>query len=76
MLSLERFTAIREINTRHQYAVVEAGVLNDGLGRAAAAAGMFYPPDPGSFVLWNPSRRWRPRSAALPWGGPPRPSIR
>ena len=51
MLSLERFTAIREINTRHQYAVVEAGVLNAGLGRAAAAAGMFYPPDPGSFEI-------------------------
>ena len=59
MLSLERFTAIREINTRHP-----------------AAAGMFYPPDPGSFELWIPSRRWRPRSAALPWGGPPRPSMR
>jgi glycolate oxidase len=51
MLSLERFTAIREINTRHQYAVVEAGVLNADLGRAAAAAGMFYPPDPGSFEI-------------------------
>jgi glycolate oxidase len=51
MLSLERFTAIREINMRHQCAVVEAGVLNAGLGRAAAAAGMFYPPDPGSFEI-------------------------
>src|ERR1700685_4123449 len=51
MLSLERFTAIREINMRHQCAVVEAGVLNADLGRAAAAAGMFYPPDPGSFEI-------------------------
>src|SRR5271156_6947450 len=44
MLSLERFTAIREVNARQQYAVVEAGVLNADLGRAAAAAGVFYPP--------------------------------
>jgi glycolate oxidase len=51
MLSLERFTAIRDINARQQYAVVEAGVLNADLGRAAAAKGMFYPPDPGSFEI-------------------------
>ena len=48
MLSLQRFTAIREINMRHQCAVVEAGVLNADLGRAAAAAGMFYPPIPAA----------------------------
>ncbi len=51
MLSLERFTAIREINTRHQCAVAEAGVLTADLGRTAAAAGMSYPPDPGSFEI-------------------------
>jgi glycolate oxidase len=51
VLSLERLTAIREINAAQQYAVVEAGVLNADLGRAAAAAGMFYPPDPGSFEI-------------------------
>ena len=51
VLSLERLTAIREIDAPHQYAVVEAGVLNADLGRAAAAAGMFYPPDPGSFEI-------------------------
>jgi glycolate oxidase len=51
VLSLERFTAIREINARYQYAVVEAGVLNADLGRAATAEGMFYPPDPGSFEI-------------------------
>ena len=51
MLSLERFTAIREVNVARQYAVVEAGVLNADLGRAAVAAGMFYPPDPGSFEI-------------------------
>jgi len=51
VLSLERLTAIREISARQQYAVAEAGVLNADLGRAAAAAGMFYPPDPGSFEI-------------------------
>ena len=51
MLSLERLTAIREVNAAHQYAVVEAGVINADLGRAAAATGMFYPPDPGSFEI-------------------------
>jgi glycolate oxidase len=51
VLSLERLTAIREINAAHQYAVVEAGVINADLGRAALAAGMFYPPDPGSFEI-------------------------
>jgi glycolate oxidase len=51
VLSLERLTAIREVSAKHQYAVVEAGVLNADLGRAAAAAGMFYPPDPGSFEI-------------------------
>ena len=51
VLSLERLTAIREINRAGQYAVVEAGVINADLGRAAAAAGLFYPPDPGSFEI-------------------------
>jgi glycolate oxidase len=51
MLSLERLKTIREINPQRQYAIVEAGVLNADLGRAAAAAGMFYAPDPGSFEI-------------------------
>jgi glycolate oxidase len=51
LLSLERLTAIREINAAQQYAIVEAGVINADLGRAATAAGMFYPPDPGSFEI-------------------------
>jgi glycolate oxidase len=50
-LSLERMTAIREINARGQYAIAEAGVVNADLGRAAAAASLFYPPDPGSFEI-------------------------
>ncbi|HSZ43594.1 MAG TPA: FAD-linked oxidase C-terminal domain-containing protein [Trebonia sp.] len=51
MLTLEGLTAIREVNARDQYAVVEAGVLNAAVGRAATAAGLFYPPDPGSFEI-------------------------
>ncbi len=51
VLSLERLTAIREIDTQRQFAVVEAGVINADLGRAAAAQRMFYPPDPGSFEI-------------------------
>ena len=51
VVSLERLTATREVNARDQYAVVEAGVLNADVGRAAAAAGLFYPPDPASFEI-------------------------
>ncbi len=51
VLSLERMRRIREINTEQRYAVVEAGVINADLGRAAAEAGLFYPPDPGSFEI-------------------------
>jgi glycolate oxidase len=51
ILSLEKLTAIREINTASQYAIVEAGVLNADVGRAAADHGLFYPPDPGSFEI-------------------------
>ena len=48
VLSLERLTTIRTIDPVGQFAVVEAGVINADLGRAAAVAGLFYPPDPGS----------------------------
>jgi glycolate oxidase len=51
VVSLEKLTAIREVNPQRQYAVAEAGVLNADLGRAAASAGMFYPPDPGSLEI-------------------------
>lgn len=51
VLSLERMTAIREISVSDQLAVVEAGVINADLGRAAAPHGLFYPPDPGSFEI-------------------------
>jgi glycolate oxidase len=51
VLSLERMTAIREIDASDQMAVVEAGVINADLGRAVREHGLFYPPDPGSFEI-------------------------
>ncbi len=51
VLSLERMTAIREIEAGDQMAVVEAGVINADLGRAVRSHGLFYPPDPGSFEI-------------------------
>lgn len=51
VVCLERMTALREINSADQVAVVEAGVINADLERAARQHGMFYPPDPGSFEI-------------------------
>src|ERR1700761_2158917 len=51
IVSLERMTALREIDPVDQIAVAEAGVINADLERAARKQGMFYPPDPGSFEI-------------------------
>ncbi|MBY6412822.1 FAD-binding protein [Rhodococcus sp. BP-252] len=51
IVSLEKMTAIREIDPLDQTVVVEAGVVNADVGRAAAPHGLFYPPDPGSFEV-------------------------
>lgn len=51
IVSLEKLTAIRLVDQANQCAVVEAGVINADVGRAAARAGLFYPPDPGSFEI-------------------------
>ena len=51
IVSLERMDAVREVNAADQLAVVEAGVINADLERAARAHGMFFPPDPGSFEI-------------------------
>lgn len=48
LLSLQRMSSILEIDPASQLAVVEPGVLNSELSRAARAAGMYYPPDPSS----------------------------
>jgi len=51
MLCLERMTAVLEVSTVDQVARVEAGVRTIELARAAADAGLFYPPDPGSWEI-------------------------
>ncbi|MFI7123072.1 FAD-binding oxidoreductase [Amycolatopsis sp. NPDC049868] len=48
VLSTERMTAIREINTAERLAVVEPGVVNETLRTACAEHGLWYPPDPAS----------------------------
>lgn len=49
VLSLERMTAITEVNVSERYAVVQAGVINDDLRRHVEAHGLWYPPDPASY---------------------------
>lgn len=51
VLSTEFLTAIKTIDTANQIAVVEPGVINDDLRRAAAAHGLWYPPDPASYQI-------------------------
>ena len=50
VLSTERMRAI-EIDTASRVAVVEPGALNVEVKRAAAAQGLWYPPDPSSFEI-------------------------
>ncbi|HEX5534907.1 MAG TPA: FAD-linked oxidase C-terminal domain-containing protein [Actinomycetales bacterium] len=49
VLSLERMRAIKEVDDADLVAVVQPGVVNADLKRAAAAKGLFYAPDPGSY---------------------------
>lgn len=48
VLSFERMDRIVRIEPKDRIAVVEPGVLNDDLQRAAATQGFFWPPDPTS----------------------------
>ncbi|MGC1208013.1 MAG: FAD-linked oxidase C-terminal domain-containing protein [Ornithinimicrobium sp.] len=50
VLSLERMRAI-EIDTATRVAVVEPGAFNAEVKTAAAASGLWYPPDPSSFEI-------------------------
>ncbi len=50
VLSLERMRAV-EIDTVTRVAVVEPGALNVDVKRAAAEAGLWYPPDPSSYEI-------------------------
>ncbi|GAA1774601.1 FAD-binding oxidoreductase [Nostocoides vanveenii] len=49
-ISLEKMTAIK-IDPATRTAVVEPGALNAAVKRAAAAEGLWYPPDPSSFEI-------------------------
>ncbi len=49
VLSLAKMNAIIELNAGDQLAVVEPGVINADLNRAAAAHGLMFAPDPSSF---------------------------
>jgi len=49
VVSLTRMDRILEIDPADRIATVEAGVVNAALRRAAAARGLAYPPDPGSW---------------------------
>ncbi|NSW86031.1 MAG: FAD-binding protein [Syntrophobacteraceae bacterium] len=48
VLSLERMNRILSIDTDNLIAVVEPGVINLDLKKAAQSKGLFYPPDPAS----------------------------
>jgi glycolate oxidase len=48
VLSLELMNEVLEINADERFAVAQAGVINDDLREAVAAAGLWYPPDPAS----------------------------
>lgn len=49
VLSLLRMDRILEIDPVNRYAVVEPGVVNVDVSKAAAAHGLAYPPDPSSW---------------------------
>src|SRR5450755_1904853 len=51
VLSLARMNAIVEVNVDDQLAVVEPGVINADLQKAAAAYELMYAPDPASFEI-------------------------
>ena len=51
VVSLERMTAILEIDSAERLVVAQAGVLNDALRQAVAAHALWYPPDPASYQI-------------------------
>ena len=51
VLSLERMTAVLEIDVDERYVVAQAGVINDRLRASVAEKGLWYPPDPASSAI-------------------------
>ncbi len=51
VLTLDKMTAITELDPANELAVAEAGVRNAELDRAAAGHGLMYAPDPSSFEI-------------------------
>jgi glycolate oxidase len=49
VVSLARMTAIKELSAQDEIAVVEPGVINADLDRAAREHGLMYAPDPSSY---------------------------
>jgi glycolate oxidase len=49
VVCLDRMNRIIEVDEANQLAVVQPGVVNGDLKRAARAVGLWYPPDPASF---------------------------
>ena len=51
VLCLVRLNRIVELDAKNLVMVVETGVLTQNIADAASAAGLFYPPDPGSIKI-------------------------
>ncbi|MBC7724161.1 MAG: FAD-binding protein [Burkholderiaceae bacterium] len=51
VVSLERMSAILEVDTDERLAVAQAGVINDTLRAEVAKSGLWYPPDPASSAI-------------------------
>ncbi len=51
VLCLVRMNRILEVDARNLTLTAEAGALTQAIADAAAAAGLFYPPDPGSIKI-------------------------
>ncbi len=75
VLSFERMNRILAIDPANRLAIVEPGVVNEDLQRAAAEHGFFWPPDPTSAAVPAPrpsstARRARTRSGCPPSSAP------
>ncbi|MFC9682077.1 FAD-binding protein [Streptomyces sp. NPDC056948] len=67
VISLQRLRRVLDVDPVNRRAVVEPGVTNRDISRAAAPYGLYYAPDPCQPESWSgccpgprPSRRWWP----------------